>query len=146
MVLHTLRWMLGDDAFMRALRRLTYPEPALEESLDCDACRFVTTDDVQAAFEAEYGRDLTGVFAVYLRQPALPRLEIEEAGGETRLRWVVPDGALPAGAAFDVPVEVGVAGRRVRVEMDGGEASIDAPAGVQVMADPDRWVLRDLER
>jgi aminopeptidase N len=142
MFLHTLRWMLGDEAFMRALRRITYPDPATETSLDCDACRFVTTDDVQAAFEAEAGRDLSGVFAVYLRQPVLPRLEVDEAGGETILRWQYPTHILPAGAEFDVPVEVEVGGRRVRVAMAGGEGMVTVPAGAEVVVDPARWVLR----
>jgi aminopeptidase N len=142
MVLHTLRWMLGDAAFMRALRRLPYPDPALEQSTDCAACRFVSTADVQAAFEAEAGRDLAGVFAVYLRQPALPTLEVERAGDRMGLRWLVPTDVLPPGASFDVPVEIAIDGRRARVEMPGGEASMTVPGGAEVVVDPSRWVLR----
>jgi len=142
MFFHTLRWMLGDEAFFDALRRLAYPEPAQENAAGCEACRFVSTSDVQATFERAYGRSLAGVFAIYLRQPALPTLEVERAGAETRLRWLYPTDALPAGAAFDVPVEVEVDGRRVRVEMPGGEGSLTVPARAEFAVDPDRWLLR----
>jgi aminopeptidase N len=138
--------MLGEEAFANALRRLPYPDAAQERAAECAACRFVSTSDVQAAFEREYGRDLSGVFAVYLRQPALPVLEVERAGDRVGLRWVVPAGALPAGEAFDVPIEVDVNGRRTRVEMPGGEGALQAPADAAVMVDPDRWLLRVSEQ
>src|SRR5690606_23767023 len=40
-VLHTLRYLLGDEAFFLVLRRMAYPDPALEgTSVGCRACRF----------------------------------------------------------------------------------------------------------
>ena len=57
----------------------------------------------------------------------------EVAGDEVRLRWLYPTNVLPAGAAFDVPVEVVIGGRRARVEMPGGEGSLRVPAGAEVV-------------
>jgi aminopeptidase N len=136
-VLHTLRWTVGDSAFFRSLRRMAYPEPALERVVTGAQTRFATTDDFLRIAERESRRELGWMFEVYLRQPALPRLAAQRAGGVVRLRWEVP-GGLP----FPMPLEVDVDGRRQRVEMPGGRAELRVPAGARVVVDPDSWVLR----
>lgn len=139
--LHTLRWTVGDEAFFTALRRLTYPDSALEGRDDCAACRFVSTDDVRAAFEAASGLDLRGAFAAYLRQPALPRLVAERTADRLALRWEVPPGALLGNIAFEVPVEVEAAGVRHRVPMPGGVGTLALPPSADYRLDPDEWLL-----
>jgi aminopeptidase N len=142
-ILHTLRGLLGDTTFFDGLVRITYPEPFGNVARDqgC-ACRFVSTDDVQHAFEAASGRDLSTFFKVYLRQPALPALETETAPDGLRLRWVLPEGVLAPGEAFEVPVEVEVAGRIHRVEMAGGDGTVPLPADAGYTVDPNRRLLR----
>jgi aminopeptidase N len=135
--LHTLRWTVGDSAFFRSLRRMAYPDPALERVATGAQTRFATTDDFLRIAERESRRKLGWMFEVYLRQPALPRLVAERAGGVVRLRWEVP-GGLP----FPMPLEVEVDGRRRRVEMPGGRAELRVPAAARVVVDPDSWVLR----
>src|SRR5690606_15939434 len=143
-ILHTLRWLLGDEAFFDGLRRVTYPDgiPAPVRRDDRCACRFASTEDVRRAFEAASGRDLSTFFRVYLRQPALPELLAEETEAGLRLRWVLPDGVLGEGEAFEVPVEVEVDGQRHRVEMAGGGGAVARAAGAPYAVDPDRWLLR----
>lgn len=144
-VLHTLRWLFraefgeeeGDAAFFRGMRRITYPEPALEADLTCAACRFVTTVDVQRAFEAELGRELDWFFALYLYQPHLPALEARRTADALYLRWLTPPGY-----AFHLPFQLAIDGVRVVVPMDGGEGRVTVPAGADIIADPDMWVLR----
>lgn len=136
-VLHALRYVVGDDAFFAALRRMAYPTPAAERVTDGRQCRFATTDDFLRVAERESGRELGWFFEVYLRQPELPRLVSERVEGGVRLRWEAP-GGLP----FPMPVEVRAGGQTRRVEMAGGTAVVPVPAGQSLEVDPDGWVLR----
>ena len=68
----------------------------------------ITTEDVLGFFNKETGRDLRPIFDQYLRQAALPALELrfQEAGGSVAYRWKaeVKD--------FAMPVKVGRKDRR----------------------------------
>ncbi len=134
--LHTLRWLVGDDDFFEALRRMAYPDPALERVTDGSQVRFATTDDFLDIVEQVSGTELDWLFEVYLRQPALPRLNTERAGNTLRLSWDAP-----GGLDFPMPVEVAIDGQRQRVDVPAGGATIDIPAGARVEVDPDDWVL-----
>jgi aminopeptidase N len=137
-VLHSLRWVLGDDVFFRALRRMAYPEPALERVTDGGQVRFATTDDFLRIAESVSGQQLGWLFEVYLRQPELPRLVAERDGDRLSLSWQSPRG-LP----FPMPVEVEVDGARRRVAVPAsGATSIEVPRGARVVVDPEDWVLR----
>ncbi|HEX8271856.1 MAG TPA: M1 family metallopeptidase [Longimicrobiaceae bacterium] len=136
--LHTLRWVAGDSALFRSLRRMAYPDPEMERVAGGAQTRFATTDDFLRIAQREAGLELGWMFEVYLRQPALPRLAAQRAGDTLRLRWDAP-GGLP----FPMPVEVEVDGRRRRVEMPGGRAELAVPRGARVVVDPDGWVLRE---
>ncbi len=138
-VLHTLRWLLGDEAMDQLLRRLCYPDPALEQVTDGRQCHFATSEDVQHLAEEVSGRDLGWFFELYLRQPELPRLEATVRDGRLELRWRTP-GDLP----FPMPVEVEILGATARVEMPGGRASLALPpgAGGAFTVDPHDWILR----
>ena len=142
-VLHTLRTLVGDDErFFGAMRSVLYPTVELESVTDGRQARFVSTDDVLAAFSRAAGRDLSGVFEVYLRQPDLPRLQVSRQPGALALQWLVPPAA--GDAVFDVPVEVAVDGRPQRVEMPGGRGRLAVPEGAAVEVDPRGRILFDL--
>jgi aminopeptidase N len=136
-VLHALRWLIGDDAFFRTLRRLAYPDDAAARTTDGSAVRFAGTGDVIAVAERESGRALSWFFDVYLFQPALPVLLSAQIGDQLTLAWETA-GALP----FPLPIEVRINGRAHRVEMTDGTGSVRIPAGAEVAIDPDDWVLR----
>ena len=139
-VLHTLRYLINDDArFLQAMRSILYPTPEAEAVTDGRQARFVSTADVVSAFSRAAGRDLSDVFEVYVRQPALPRLQVDRQPGAVVLRWLVPPAA--ADAVFDVPVEVAVDGEPHRVEMAGGQGRLAVPAGATVEVDPAGRVL-----
>jgi aminopeptidase N len=138
LALHTLRFLIGKERLMMALRRQVYPTPEMERAHGGAQAHFTTTDDFVALASEIAGRDLAWFFEVYLRQAALPRLVTETAGTTLRLRWDVP-GGLP----FPMPVEVSVDGRTQRVEMPGGQGTVRLPrAGATVVVDPQGWVLR----
>jgi len=134
-VLHTLRFLVGDEKFFLALRRMAYPDPALEKTNDGSACRFADTEEIRAIAEEHTGMDLAWFFEVYLRQPALPELVVKRRGSKLTLAWEVPDD-LP----FPMPVEVRVGDELVRVELPEGEAELDV-GKAEIEVDPHRWLL-----
>ena len=139
-ILHTLRFLIDDDArFFNAMRSILYPTEQAEAVTDGRQARFVSTVDVERAFSRAAGRDLSGVFEVYVRQPALPRLAAERGPNEWTLRWVVPEAA--GDVVFDVPVEVSVGGEVQRVAMPGGVGTVRVPQDVAVEIDPNGRVL-----
>lgn len=135
-VLNSLRYLIGDPAFFRALRRMAYPTKAMESVTNGSQVRFATTDDFLTIAERESGMKLGWFFDVYVRQPKLPRLIQEVSGNTLTLRWETPDG-LP----FTMPVEVIVDGKPRRVEMPGGTATVTF-TGEKPVVDPSGWVLR----
>ena len=135
-ILHTLRWLLGDEDFFVALKRMAYPDPALEKTNDGSACRFATTDEIRAIAEEVSGRELDWFFEVYLRQPELPRLETRVERGELRLEWKAGE------RTFPMPVEVQIGSALARVECPEGKGSV--ALGKQDHAvDPRGWLLRE---
>jgi aminopeptidase N len=136
LVLHALRYLIGDEAFLRSIRRMAYPTPESETWADGRALRLVTTEDFVNIASAESGMDLRWFFEVYVRQAALPVLKSEATDGTLRLEWAAPEG-LP----FPMPVDAVVGGRTVRVPMTGGKGSV-AFTGDPPVVDPNGWVLK----
>ncbi|HSI73888.1 MAG TPA: M1 family metallopeptidase [Fimbriimonas sp.] len=136
LVLHSLRYLIGDGAFFRSLRRMAYPTPAMEALTDGRQTRLVTTDDFLTIAEEESGQKLGWFFDVYLRQPKLPRLVSSVSGDTLNLTWETPDN-LP----FPMPADVVVDGKATRLPMIGGKGSIHF-SGAAPTIDPKGWVLR----
>jgi aminopeptidase N len=134
-VLHTLRWQLGDEKFFECLRRFCYPTEAARKAIDGSQVRLVDTDDFVRLCTEIAGEDLAWFFEVYVRQPVLPKLESEVAGGVLRLRWVTP-GDLP----FALPVPVVVGGKEHRVAMQGGTGELEI-RGAAHEIDPEQKIL-----
>ena len=137
LILNTLRFYIGDDAFFKTLRRTTYPTEALEKVTNGKQFHFETTDDFMHTAERESGKDLKWFFEVYLRQPQLPKLVIEPQPNHLVLRWDTPSN-LP----FPMPVEVKIGDEIKRVEMPNGTATIPFPAGGKYEIDPHGWILK----
>lgn len=135
-IMHTLRWVLGDEVFFRALRRMAYPDPRDEGVTDGSQVRYSDTEDIRAIAEAQAGEDLGWFFELYLRQPTLPALEWRIDDDTLHLRWVVPEGL-----AFPMPVPLRLGDRMVRVLMPGGRAAVPL-GGQDVEIDPEERVLK----
>ena len=96
-VLHMLRRLVGDDAFLRGLRRFYV------------GARFtkVGTEDFRAAMEAESGRPLDRFFQRWIYSATLPRITFTsrvEAGGDGRQEVVLH--FAQEGDIFDIPVSM----------------------------------------
>ena len=136
-VCHSLRWLLGDEAFFKVLRRWAYPDPALEKTTDGSAARFATTAELEEIAEKVSGVELTWFFDVYVRRGPLPKLVEKRSGSELTLSWTAPDD-LP----FPMPVQVVVDGEARRVDVPEGGVTIDVGQG-KVEVDPSRLLLHD---
>jgi hypothetical protein len=105
-VLHMLRRLVGDDAFLRGLRRFYVGARFMK----------VGTEDFRAAMEAEAGRPLDRFFERWIYSSALPRItftsRVEGADG----RQEVVLSFVQEGDIFDIPISMTLqyADRRVQ--------------------------------
>ena len=135
LVLHTLRSLIGDEAFFESVRTLVYgrPDPRPGNFVP----QFRTTEDFIGIVNTVTGEDLSWFFDVYLFQAALPELEHTTDGGEVTVTWKTP-GDRP----FPMPLEVRVGDRTIVLEMTGGRGEFELPTGASVTFDPHSKILR----
>lgn len=143
-VLHTLRYLIGDDAFFRSLRRMAYPTKEMEKWTDGRQTRLVNTDDFLTIAETESKMELDWFFDIYLRQPKLPKLltEVVSASDSATqktlvLSWESPD----ANLGFPMPIDVVVNGKTQRIEIKNGRVNVPF-TGEAPIVDPNGWVLK----
>ncbi|HQZ94810.1 MAG TPA: M1 family metallopeptidase [Pyrinomonadaceae bacterium] len=138
--LHTLRYLIGDEAFFKALRHMAYPTKEMETYTDGRQTRLVNTDDFLTIAEQDSGMKLGWLFEMYLRQPKLPRLSVSGTGagssGTLRLSWETPNN-IP----FPMPIDIEIDGKIQRVEMKDGKATVSYTGSIPVI-DPKGWVLK----
>ncbi|NTS64386.1 M1 family metallopeptidase [Sphingomonas sp. HHU CXW] len=135
-MLHSLRWLIGDAAFFKAMRIMVYgrddPKPGNFRP------RFGSTAEYQRIVNQVTGKNYDWFFDAYLRQASLPDLVTTPlAGHRTELRWKVP-----GASTFPMPIEVSLDGRTQRLAMTNGAAIIDTSPGTHLVIDPEARVLR----
>jgi aminopeptidase N len=135
LVLHTLRGLIGDDAFFRAVRELVYGRP--DPRPGNFAPRYATTPDFIAIVDRVSGRDLDWFFQAYMYQAALPELVAARRGDTLELTWKTA-GNTP----FPMPLDVRVGTRVVTLPMADGHGSIVLPPHVTYTIDPHSKILR----
>ncbi|QZH76147.1 MAG: M1 family metallopeptidase [Erythrobacter sp.] len=134
-VMHSLRYLVGDEVLFPALTRLTYGTDTPVPGQIAPVLR--STDDFRVILEDATGDDLNWFFDTYFYQAELPRLEQSREGNVLTLEWQTT-----AERAFEMPVEVSIAGQVRRVEMPGGRAQITLPdMRAQVLVDPRNQIL-----
>ena len=139
LILHTLRNLIGDDAFFRATRRMVYgtekPTPGNFQP------RWSSTREFIAIASEVGGRDLGWFFDAYLYHAALPELVATRSGDKLRLAWKLKDGG-PFPMPLDVRVVDDQGERIVQVPMTGGLGELTLAAGAHYTVDPASRVLR----
>ena len=102
MVLHMLRWVIGDDPFFQGLRQFatTY------------AGKQATTDDLRQVFEQVSGQDLSGFFIQWLESPGTPEFKADYAVYRTSKGFRIVGQIKQDLDIFRMPVEL-------RIETDG---------------------------
>lgn len=135
LMLHTLRNLIGDEAFYRAARELVYgtdhPVPGNF------APRYGTTKEYIDIVDRVTGKDMQWFFNVYLYQAALPEIVATREGQQLHLAWSVP-GKGP----FPMPVDVRIGDRIVTLPMADGRGDVTLPEGASYTIDPDSKLLR----
>jgi len=132
LVLHTLRYLAGDETFFRILHRFSTDERY--------AYKLVSTADFEGLVAEELGQAIPWFWQRYLYSAALPRVAVErvvgDSGRETvTLTWEDP--------AFEMPLPVVVSGETRRLEMTAGKGTFEVAAGTEVEVDPAGWVLAE---
>ena len=135
LVLHTLRMLIGDEAFWAATRQLVYgrPDPAPGNF----SPQVVVTEDFIAAVNAAAGTDLRWFFDAYVFEAALPELVTTRQGDRMTFQWVTG-----GGGPFPMPIEVEVDGRVHALPMTGGRGELAVDPAAHVLVDPASKVLR----
>jgi aminopeptidase N len=135
LVMHTLRGLVGDDAFFRTVREVVYgsadPRPGNF------APRYGTTPEFIATASRVSGRQLDWFFQAYLYQAALPELVATRSGDSLQLAWKTGNNT-----PFPMPVEVLVGQRVVTVPMLDGRGSVALDGAAAWTLDPHSKILR----
>jgi aminopeptidase N len=135
LVMHTLRGLIGDDAFFRSVREEVYGSP--DPRPGNFSPRYGTTPEFMAIVKRVSGRDLDWFFQAYLYQAKLPELHATRSGNTLQLAWKTEKDT-----PFPMPVEVRVGDRIVNVAMTDGHGSVELPQGASYTLDPHSKVLR----
>ncbi|GJL95668.1 MAG: peptidase M1 [Hyphococcus sp.] len=138
-VLHSLNYVIGEDAFWSSIRKLLYDTDQPAKLPAPIEARFRTTDDYLAIVNETTGKDMSWFFEVYLRSAAAPVLESSVEGNDLVLTWTTPND-LP----FPMPVPVRVNGKMKRIEMQGGTGRIRGGAKAEIQIDPMMDIFRKL--
>lgn len=138
-LLHSLRYVIGDEAFWRAVRRLVYDTAEPSRLPPPIAARLRTTDDFMHIVSDEADTSMAWFFEVYARRGPLPLLDVSEQDGGVLLEWTnVSD------LDFPMPVPVRVNNEVNRIEFEGNRAILPGVRKADLLVDPDMEVLRKL--
>ena len=141
MLLHMLRWKMGDEDFFTALQNYL-DDPAL-------AYGYAYTSDLQAHLEAQSGLELTEFFNDWYYHQGYPSYHIiwENQGGQLLLQ-VYQTSSHESVDFFEMPIPVYVSGEgqdsllRLEHSFNGQIFEIALPFGVSsVNFDPDLWLI-----
>lgn len=135
-MLHTLRYLLGDEDMMKSLRRMAYPTEEMESVTDGSQARYASTDDYINLIADITGEDYTWFFDVYLYSAELPELIKEERNGEKYLHWSTPEDK-----PFEMPVEIKYGDERYTVQINTEPKSVGS-TDTEIEIDPNNWILR----
>jgi len=128
-VLHTLRWLIGDEPFFEVVWRFAN-DPEYAYGL-------VSTGDLIALVSEVSGDEFDWFWDRYLYRAKEPLWHVERrAEGESErieISWDDP--------AFELPLPVSVGGEILRLEMPGGRGEIVVERGTTIEVDPDGRAL-----
>lgn len=134
-LLHTLRYLAGDQAFGDITRLAVYGRP--DPRPGNFAPRYGSSLEYERIVAKITGRDYRWFFDVYLRQTALPELVEERDAHGLDLHWKAP-----ARLPFPMPVEITIDGRIKRLDMAGGKGHVSISGQAHVVIDPHNRILK----
>ncbi|MBP3192472.1 M1 family metallopeptidase [Natronogracilivirga saccharolytica] len=139
-ILHSLRYLTGDENFKKILRTMLYPDPELAGQSRPAPSRFTDTSEFIEIVASVTGKSLDWFFESYLRHPELPGLNSKVEGDSLYLSW-----SAPGEQEFKMPVEVfdGNTEQTIIPPMkEHGEKAVFIKDHSKYRIDPGRQVLR----
>jgi len=134
-ILHTLRNLIGDDAFFRSVRRLVYgtedPRPGNF------APRYSSTREFAQIVNEVTGRDYGWFFDVYVYSAELPELQSTRDASGLTLTWKTAKDR-----PFPMPVDVRIGDRIETLPMTDGRGHVALPPDTTFTIDPHSKLLR----
>lgn len=140
-VLHTLRYVIGDDLFFESLQRFLYPDPSLKKVKDGSHCRLVSSEEFIQTVERVSKQNLDWFFNIYLRQAQLPILQNWIEDKTLHLAWKTPDDE-----PFLMNVQVKVGDQVHVVDMSSGHGLLELDPFVPPNIDPEHRILKVEQR
>lgn len=109
-VLHTLRYLIGDDAFFKATKQLVYgttdPQPGNFTPVFKNSADFVNIVNTIT------GKDMSWFFDVYLYQADLPKLVVDRKDDAITVQWEIENNK-----PFHMPVELSINGKITTLDL-----------------------------
>lgn len=136
LVMHTLRYHLGDESFFNLFKRWLYPDSTDYDNTNGRLCRILSTDDMKVQAEEVTGVDLDPFFDVFFREAAFPVLHVLREINEATFTWETENNVL-----LDVNIPIFVNGTDQVVEMTYGQGSIAISINDTLVIDPQKWIF-----
>ncbi|MFH1936909.1 MAG: M1 family aminopeptidase [Bacteroidota bacterium] len=141
MILHQLRWVIGDSAFFTAINNYLH-DPDL-------AFGFARTTDLKAHLEATSGQDLTWYFEDWYTGQGFPSYQIQwDQAGDTITLKIDQTQSHPSVSFFELPLSILIMNEmqdttlRLDHTFSGETFMIHLPFSVDsVLFDPDLWLI-----
>lgn len=138
-VLQSLRYVIGEEKFWKAIRVLVYDTTEPEKLQPPIQARLRSTDDFMHIASDVYGQPLDWFFEVYARRGPLPVLASTDTEAGVLLEWQNIGDLI-----FPMPVPVRIDGELRRIEFDGTTALLEGIRSDAIQIDPFMNVLRKL--
>lgn len=138
-VLHTLRNLIGEEAFWQATRELLYGTADTAKLQYPIQPRYRNTKEFISIVNRITGQNYQWLFDVYLYEAALPELKQQQNGDAVTFSWLTPNKK-----PFPMPIEISINGQIQRLDLSQGAATIKVKTTDQLLVDPAMKVLRQL--
>ncbi|MCK5825010.1 MAG: T9SS type A sorting domain-containing protein [Ichthyobacteriaceae bacterium] len=143
MMLHTLRWKIGDDNFYNAIKNYLKDEKLV--------FNFATSQDMINHFELVYGNDLSDFFNQWLYSEGHPSYEIEWKQDDYKTLTVIIKQTQSDKSVdfFNIPIEIKVKGTNneeeyLRIGVDYNNTVYKADIDFTINSiefDPNKWII-----
>jgi aminopeptidase N len=137
--LHTLRNLIGEEAFWQATRELLYGTADTAKLQYPIKPRDRNTKEFISIVNRITGRDYQWLFDVYLYEAALPELKQQQNGDSVTFSWLTPNKK-----PFPMPVEISINGQTQLLDLSKGAVTVAVKSTDQLLVDPQMKVLRQL--